>query len=141
MKKGTITIGRSHGGSEQSQEQPIHIEIRDEASGTRFIEVQMSLEAFASALFGLSSQDCSFELRTENVGKIREMKYELIPAPDITCFSDRERQAKQILEPFEIDGWKGRVDDLLNHHCREGGNQRVLFVRYVNAPQPELQTP
>lgn len=124
---GKITISRWHGNQEPRD--GITIEVTDETSGIRFLEVGMTLEAFAQAVTGLSHQPCEIELRgIENVGKVRELKTEVVP---FNYSSDKPAA----LAPFEVDGWKGYAGDLGNPHKVADGGYRVSFTRYVDAPK------
>lgn len=111
---GKITISRTQGGSREDK--PIRIEIQDGSSRTRFLEVYMSLEAFASAVTGLGYQDVEFTLyKNAPVGKVHEYKTEKVFFPS---FYHREpsKEALDATQIFEVDGWRGETSDLCNHH-------------------------
>lgn len=128
--KGSITIGRTTGGSQKSQENPIYIEVRDETSRTRFLELRMTLEGLAEALTGMSCIPCEFELRASEVGKVLETKTELVPRHKE--YKPSKEQVREHLKEWEVDGWVGYDDDLSNHHKRHGDKQAVSFRRYVD---------
>ena len=131
--KGRMTISRIQ--SNRNEELPIRIRVVDEGSMTAFLDVHLSLEALSLALTGQSDIECEFELRPKLVGKQREHKTELVPFPRDQHYvekSERAAVASRVFAPFEVDGWKGSVDDLFNHHRQEGDCMRVLFTRYVD---------
>lgn len=71
-------------------------------------------------------------LNEEKVGKELELKEELVLKPDYVHSSkERLTKGKEILEPYEVDGWKGDIDDLWDSHRWEGDYVRVNFRRYV----------
>lgn len=128
--QGSITIGRvtsTHG------DPYIQVSVQDETSRHHFIELTMSMEAFAMALTGMGAQPLTFDLRgVDYVGKRREIKDELVPRPPSVERTRQSEAAAIVLAPFETDGWVGRADDLWNHHKAVGCQQRVLFTRYVD---------
>lgn len=127
--KGKLTISRWS--SNKPPFTGISIEVTDETSGTQFLSVQLTPEALGLAITGMSRQDCEFDLRAQNVGKIRETKTEVIPFK-ATDYKKREEEAKATLIPYEVEGWEGSWRDLCNHH-RSAGNYsyRVSFTRFV----------
>lgn len=125
--KGKISIFRSHGGGHDDR---IHISITEENSRVEFFDGFMSCEEFGKVVTGLSHQPIEFEFRPEKVGMIAENKFELVPKPK--DYRNKE-EAKELLKPFEVDGWKGHIDDMFNIHCRAGDKQRVRFFRHVPA--------
>lgn len=124
---GKITIGRS-------SEDAVRIEVEDDRSGTRVLVATLGLEDFARLLTGRSFIHCDLTVSASLVGKVRQTKqvqvaFERPYGPD-----DEEAAAAAIL-PFEVDGWKGRVEDLFNHHRRlMDGVYSVSFVRWVDPP-------
>lgn len=138
--KGTISVLR------YSSTSTMKIELRDESSGVRFLEVELTAEDLMLAISGRSEMDCQFELKyLETVGKLREHKEEIVPIPTMGVFVTAEVVTKA-LEPFEIDGWKARREDAKNHHRfveykAEYSLYRVSFTRFVDQPAPEGDTP
>jgi hypothetical protein len=141
--KGKITISRWSGGARGGG---ISIELTDETSGTRFLNVEMSIEDFGGAITGMSYMDCEFGLRAQNVGKIRESKSMVIPFKN-TDYKKREEDEITSLAPFEVDGWRGSHGDLGNHHRSawvdaDGWHcYRVNFTRFVDAPKESESNP
>jgi hypothetical protein len=129
-RKGSMIVSRTTGGGPDR----MRLVVEDEASGTRFLEAEMSLEDFAQAITA-SYGEVEFVLRASNVGKTREVKEEVVVLPDTIRKADESATA-ELLEPYEMDGWVGRRSDLFNNHrtveYRDGGVARcVTFVRFV----------
>ena len=133
--RGEISIGKVTSGGHKW----INITVTDDKSGCQFLDLKMSLIAFAEAMTGSSDQDCEFELRTQNVGKRYEHKTMKILFPHGQSDSkDRDNKAKLAVHPYEIDGWMGDWKDLLNHHnWRKGDIYVVRFHRYVEEKDGE----
>ena len=127
MLPGKININRT---SSNQEDDYISISIVDESSHVQFVDVKMSLLAFANAITGMGFNSCDFELRCpELVGMKRERKEELLPRPK---FQDTIEDLQKILNPFEVDGWIGSLYDMTNHHYWVGDNQvKVGFTRHV----------
>lgn len=129
--RGAITISRPRGRSAET----IDICVIDELSGVEFVSVRISPANFAEALVGLARVECEFDLRPDLVGTVYEHKEELVPLPHDhyygTSRDKREQVAAEAFAPFEVDGWRGRVDDLFNPHRRGLNGAKVTFVRYV----------
>lgn len=134
-----VTISRSSGGDDPGR--PMSITIEDATSGCELVEVRMSLEEFAAAITGYAMRPAAGDYYQHcPVGKRREIKHEDIGVPRGWTFSNRDAAAKLIM-PFEVDGWNGYADDLLNHHRHVSANKyRVLFTRFVDAP-PDVGAP
>lgn len=129
--KGGLSITRPSGNVGPEY---IQISVNDDLSSTQFVTVRVPLAAFAAAITGLGHVECEFDLRPDLIGMKRENKEEWIasePLPYTMEGLARENLAAPLLAPFEVDGWKGRVDDLFNHHRRNREGARVTFVRYV----------
>lgn len=135
--KGTISISRMTGGDEGK----IHISIVENNSRVEFFEGLMSLEDFAAAVTGSSYRDVEFEFRPEKVGMIAENKEEIVDRPKgYSRDETAKKKARKLMEPFEVDGWKGNVDDMFNGHRNVGNDKcRVRFFRHVAAtPEPSI---
>lgn len=117
--------------SNRSEERMVRIEIIDELSGTRFLDLEMSPATFSLATVGsLGFADCEFELYPEKVGKTREHKTELVPLN--REYTEDEKAVA--LAKFEIDGWQAYQKDIGNHHKRskDGKGWHVNFTRWVD---------
>lgn len=123
MSTVTILCTRSTG---TNGGKPYMLSIIDDVSGCTVCEVSMEPAEFAAMLTGASTQGVAVEWRgVGNIGKVREIK-----EVDID-WCGAASQAQRALEPYEVDGWKGRASDLTNRHRSHGGKQRVTFVRFV----------
>lgn len=130
--KGGLTISRPRGNLESDY---VEISVSDKLSGSQCITIRIGLATFAEALTGLGHADCEFDFWPELVGMRRESKEETIKSEHLPYVKEgplRENLARPLLAPFEVDGWKGRVDDLFNQHRRTKEGYRVTFVRYVS---------
>lgn len=121
--KGNITISRVQGGSDDY----INIQIEDEVSRTRFLEVQLTPETLGLALTGLAAQDCEFKTRNlERVGLKRQTKQVEISRPE------NNKELDLLLKPLEINGWVANYDDAYNdHRWTDNDKVSVTFIRYV----------
>ena len=137
---GKITISRpidSHAASEY-----ISITIQDRLSHNRVVEVRVPLDNFSKALTGQGYLDCELKYPDQSrIGKKNEVKKEFVPFHE---YNPTEEQLTSALEPFEVDGWKGRRGDLTNHHkyaVKDGDvkGQWVVFERYVETQEEDLQ--
>ena len=115
--------------------------ITDESSRIQFVYLKMTPDEFARMISARVTTDLECEVRgLDGVGKIRETKTERVPFKMFYGGTDEERvrAARQALERFEVDGWKGRVSDLFNGHriVRDCGRheQFVTFDRLIDAP-------
>lgn len=132
---GRLTISRVHSSHEGDY---VEISLVDDTSHTQPVKIHVSLQAFAEALMGSGDRPCTFEWRPSRVGKIHETRKQIVPYHGYYRHgSAEERRAKaDALAPFEVDGWRGNPSDLGNMHRSLGdGQYRVLFARYVDAPE------
>lgn len=133
--RGAITIGRH-------SDQAIHIDIKDEGSGTNFVEITMSPADFATCLTGLYTTDVDVQVRgLEKVGKIREYKTESIPRAHFgNVYEAKPELIREVLSGYEVDGWQARDDDVRNHHNYSRDSVKVIFERWVeNLPKKQNQ--
>jgi hypothetical protein len=120
-----LSICRFQGGK---RETGVSIRVVDQISHCCVLEIEMSVEEFGHAVLGLSERPCEAQWRTKNLGLKYEHKTEAVPYDN---FSNKQTK-EQALKPFEIDGWKGRLEDLGNGHKSAGNHAyHVVFVRYV----------
>jgi hypothetical protein len=137
--KGKIQIGRVISNSEDDY---IIIDLEDQTSNKNFATAKLSLQNFAKAITS-QTVECEIEVRSlEKVGKKREIKYIQIDIPNST----NEEEIKTIISSFEIDGWKGNLNDVKNHHNRIKSEitgtydcYKVLFERYINIEEKDEQ--
>jgi len=114
----------------------ICIQVVDESSGTRFVEVKLTPETLANALTGMAMQECEFKTRDLNrIGLKRETKTEGVQRPKISRnYESAKTEIANLLSPFEVDGWVATRDDAYNNHRWTAGDKvSVGFTRYVDA--------
>lgn len=136
----SISISRVHPHKEPDF---VRILIEDETSGCVILDLKLSLPDFARAITGLSAIKCQGVLYEDApVGKQYQAKEELVSRPDgHFAAKDEAAVAAEVLAPYEVDGWQGRVSDLFNHHRRAeidtAGEEtyRVVFTRFVDATE------
>lgn len=97
--KGNISITRSSNNM-------INIRLRDKASRTEFVDVQMTLEDFASAVTGLAELNVVGTVRgLEKVGKVRVLESRQTIYPG-AIYADRAKQESYIVENCQEEGWE-----------------------------------
>lgn len=142
--RGRISINRTTGGEKGHY---ITLEIKDESSRCRIIEVEIDMDVFGPLVTGASEQPCEVQVYLGcPLGKVRELKTEYIPRPDCS-YQNKKEVGKVVLAPYEVDDWIGYVADLFNNHKRQSGTlddpnygkQAVSFHRFVDPPAPEEQ--
>lgn len=125
---GTVQISRASGGT--IDHTPIHIEIQDEISHCRVLDIYMSFEEFAKALTSSIGKADIRHFPDSPIGMRAESKTEIVPFE--SGYPAAESDITKALKPFEVDGWKARRSDMTNHHHRVSGGQKVVFFRHVN---------
>ena len=132
---GKITICKTLG----RDDKPINIDINDEISGCRLVNIRMSLEDFADALTGRGWVPVEMEVNLDGpIGMKAENKTEIVPFNCFSKDSESEKAISKALKPFEVDGWRARREDMTNGHWRTDQGQRVVFFRHVD---PETGKP
>lgn len=116
----------------------IRLRLTDSVSGTTIADVDFSFEEFAKALMSSTGQGIA-SWNTQNLGKKRQVKTESVFVPKGE-YKSRNERAKAAIAPFEVNGWRGYVNDATNHHRREsstseGDWQTVSFTRFVDVEQ------
>lgn len=97
--KGNISITRS-------SDNMINIRLRDKASRTEFVDVQMTLEDFASAVTGLAEVGVVGTVRgLEKVGKVRVLESRQTVYPG-AIYDDRAKQESYIVDNCQEEGWE-----------------------------------
>lgn len=136
--KGKLSI---HKYQNQRDGNDVSIEITDDKSGCMLVHVEVSLNNFAEALFSRSDRECAIEYFDKcPVGKDRQWKDEEVEIPSTLGRFETLEAARTAIKKFEVDGWKGDPQDVLNNHRRTYldsqkliSRHRVQFVRYVDA--------
>lgn len=83
-----------------------NIEVKDEASGNRFLRISMSAEQFAMAITGLYSSGITAEISgLENVGKVRV----------------RERRSVEFTGDRKVAYARDGLENWLEENCQEEG--------------------
>lgn len=122
----------------------IRIEINDASNGIRVVDAVVQLADFAQAITGLYRVPCTGTLYApELAGMVRETKTEHVLVRD-PFGKDRERRVAEAVARFEVDGWRGRVSDATNSHCRvsvdtEGCTYKVHYVRFVPPAEDDTE--
>jgi hypothetical protein len=119
--EGKITISRD-------SNDRIGIQIHDEASGIRFVEFKMSLEAFAQAITGLARVSGELQLRgLENVGKRLEIQRREAMCPDLGF--DKQRYLTWLAENAAEPGWE--IDYYLGSQGSIARNGDAVTLNYT----------
>lgn len=129
MAEAKVTISKLIGGDNNK----IRIEIEDELSGATFVSVDLSLEAFAQAITGLSIVSGEMKVRNlDLIGKRREMKKEIVPTDN---YNPSYEDVLELAKPFEVDGWKANMykGAKITTTTDKKGNTllSISFVRWV----------
>ena len=136
---GQLTISKV---SSSNGEKLIRIEVKDNKSRCIVIEVRCDLLSFAEAITGLAYVDCKIEFNDSGIiGKEHQVKDETItfPCHRYQCKNEEDWLliVEGVLAPYEMEGWKGRVEDADNTHKRigkipkKGFTSMIRFERYV----------
>lgn len=135
-RKGKLTISRPQRSDGKAT---VEINLVDASSTCEAVSIIVHVDVFAEALMGMGYQPCEYEFNDSGViGKTREWKTEKVTVPECSWEPKKfEPIIRKAFEPFEVDGWKGRIEDARNHHKLVGRNKdgssvhTVLFERYV----------
>lgn len=101
MLSGQISITRPS--SNMDDVNYIRIEVVDDNSRSRFLDMHIDYAAFAQALTGLSYMPVKFTFRNaENVGKYIEKKDLII---DIDKYHLDQKEADEIIDRYTPEGW------------------------------------
>ena len=135
----SVLVSIASGGNKDTR---INLEVVDEVSRCVICNVEMSLEEWAKADHSMTGYGTAEIFRNAPLGKKRENKTVFVPygAPSNSHTHTKGEAAQKLLEPFEVDGWKGRAKDLSNSHMwrrDEQGNAGALvsFSRYIDVEE------
>lgn len=107
-----IAIHRVHGAAEN---EAIVVEIEDEAARVIVARASMSLAEFVRVVTG-SSASCSLDFndsgRVGTTYEVRKVEIAVTKGPWNTSLDE----AKALLAPYHVDGWRGDPRALLNQH-------------------------
>lgn len=123
--KGHIEISR------YMQSETISIQITDESSRIRFLEMTLTCADLGKILTGLG---CSGDIELNGLDRLgwkHEGKTEIVVCD--RPYGDKKKLALAIkaMQKFEVDGWVGRKSDLENGHCYGPTGITVVFHRFV----------
>lgn len=122
--KGKITISRPSYGDGRDV---INIQVRDDVSRIKFLDVEIDCADFARALTGLSETDCELSVRgLKSVGKVKivEARTALCPAG----LSSKESLSKWLEDNKQEDGWV--LDSYLGNKSSVEYTENGLLLRY-----------
>lgn len=116
MKEGKLTISRV---SSTLHDDVIHMRLQDCKSSVEFIELEISLEEFASAITGFACRPVKFKLNhVENIGKKFEHKTVKIYVPVGTELTpELTSQCIYKVNP-DLLSWNYEYSDFKNYHKR-----------------------
>jgi hypothetical protein len=133
-----VSIGRTQPSGE------VRIEITCQSSRVRFAELRMTPEAFGNVVTGLSEQpaECDFTNRPELIGSKMETKTAevMFTAPTGAgpgWAEARKAAARQAVALYEVDGWHGRTEDVLNFHRAVPAKPSVFTVSFHRFVGPD----
>lgn len=123
------------------------IEVNDELSNCRILDLELNFESLGNAMTGLAEQPVRFRLyaKSSRIGKRYEHKRERVKIPDPrhlwTKTDENVAILKEVLKPYEVDGWEARIDDAFNQHCYgkqtdDGFEVTIVFNRWVDKATP-----
>lgn len=128
--KGRLTITRS-------SDNTMRLEVIDEASRTCFLRVKIDPANLMLALTSVAEQPMEFELRgLDKIGKRLEFKRVFVKVPNVSQIPVGDAFVKwyeELVEPYEVDGWKADKEHRFNSHRYDNSNgtYQVWFRRYV----------
>jgi hypothetical protein len=132
--KGTVSISRTTGGSTDSS---VRISVRDELSGIEFVEIELSVEAFGSAITGLSSVKGRMLVNgLKHVGKKHERTTAKIEIPK-ELYSNRPKIKKWLEENAQREGWilstyLGSQNSIVADYKEDKHYANISYHRYVD---------
>ncbi len=116
------------------------IQVEDAASHVRVVDITIPFREFANAaLRSRRGGKCTYALRgLLHVGRPAESKRVAIPVDRLALRRDPSLAAA-LLAPYEVDGWVGMPDDLMNYNRSDRkGAANVRFFRHVGPPALEI---
>lgn len=129
--KGKFSIGRR---ISNVREDFFVIEIEDDISGIRIIEIEVTPHDLAMALSARSGLDCEIkylvnEKQFNDIGKIRKMKAVFIERPTVYGENKRKEYVRNVIKNngFLVDGWE-IWDDGCNRQQEQ--KHRVILYKY-----------
>jgi hypothetical protein len=110
------------------REDYVCIELEDDSSGSRVLQIELSLKEAALAFFfnGYTEVDVEY-FNLDVLGMKREHKTEQVESES---YLDFDAMCERALV-HEVDGWVFRKPDRHNHHRQHDGFYRCDYVRFV----------
>ncbi|HCM63746.1 MAG TPA: hypothetical protein DIT05_14570 [Morganella sp. (in: Bacteria)] len=130
--KGKITISRPSYGDGRDV---INIQVRDDVSRIKFLDVEINCADFARALTGLSETNCELTVRgLKSVGKVK-----IVEARTALCqnsLSSKESLSKWLEDNNQEDGWI--LDSYLGNkssveYTENGYVLKYRVIKYIEA--------
>lgn len=111
----------------------ICIEVTDDTSGCRVMDLEVDYATFAQAITGLSYLSCEGMLyHPDKVNLKQELMTVDVPVPSMNAWKLSREEKLAIVKPYEVDGWKAyHLDDIGNQHRRTANGYNVTFIRFV----------
>ena len=125
---GKITFRAGH--------ETVHITLEDGSAGTIACEIEMAFSDWTRATLGnFGNVPCQYHASTKLMGAKREAARLVVPVSRVHPDDD---EIRAIMAIIEVDGWRGRSEDLGNPHnykCQEDGSYQatVVMTRYLDA--------
>ena len=133
--KGKITIGRPQCSDGR---EVITIDVQDNSSRCRIVNLEMTYENFTKALTGQGYIDCDIDFNdSELIGKKKEHKTVKVPRmKGYERVNNKEIETHMVaydnINQLFLDGWVPRYEDFNNHHKHTDDNHvMVIFERWV----------
>ncbi|EMF8482790.1 hypothetical protein V4E48_004105 [Morganella morganii] len=135
--KGKITISRPSYGDGRDV---INIQVRDNVSRIKFLDIEIDCADFARAVTGLSETDCRLSVRgLDSVGKIKitEARKALCPRG----ISGKENMTKWLHDNKQEDGWI--LDSYLGNkssveYTENGYILKYRVIKYIEADNEQI---
>ncbi len=134
--KGKITISRPSYGDGRDV---INIQVRDDVSRIKFLDVEIDCADFARALTGLSETNCELTVRgLKSVGKVKIVETRTALCP--TGLSGKESLSKWLEDNKQEDGWT--LDSYLGNktsveYTENGSLLRYRVIKYIKGIEDE----
>jgi hypothetical protein len=126
--KGSVSISRN------SNDQ-VNIRIHDSASGTEFVDIQMTLENYALLITGLSRVEATGDVRgLDRVGKHRVIEQRSVVCPLVDVW-DKKVFRQWLIENCQEEGWElnSYLDSQTSVSNNKDGTKTLNYsvVKYV----------
>lgn len=145
MKKLTLTLRGCISGYHGSDGDGVMIDLKDETSGCQIVRVSCTYEEFAKMVTGHGTK-VQAEVYTDlPFGYKAEVKKEQIEFPNLPSNHKlRLNAARKVIAEYEVDGWRGNAEDVLNRHqcmMHTGSHRDVWEITFHRHVHPETGEP